>query len=198
MIVAPWQPRSTYSVLVTPPTEEPLTLDEAKLRAGLYWETTDPPDPRDQLMKDHVAAARAQVERDTGLALLTQTRDVFFYTLDSGLVALPAQALPLQEVVTVTPIDPASLASPWSFTAVQAVDPAFAGVAAGVARVKVGWIDAADLRAKDPLLLQAVGLLTAHFATAGRDLVSTIGTVVPLVPMGYDEAIQPYRLIWLA
>jgi len=61
------------STLVIAPTEEPLTLDEAKLRAGLDWVAGD---PRDALMTGFIAAARAKVEHDTGLALLTQTRNV--------------------------------------------------------------------------------------------------------------------------
>jgi hypothetical protein len=44
-------------------------------------------------------------------------------------------------------------------------------------------------------LVQAVGLLTAHYATLGRDLALS-GTMTP-VPMGYEEAIAPYRLIVL-
>ena len=199
MITAPWQPLAAWSVLITPPTEEPITLEEAKLRAGLDWPTTDPPDPRDQLMRDHIAAARSQVERDTGLALLTQTRDVLFVTLPSGLVALPMQALPLQAVVSVTPIDPGAVyALPsGAYSAVREVPPEFAGVPAGVARVTVGWLDAADLRLRAPLLVQAVGLLCAHFATAGRDAVVT-GTTAETVPLAYEEAIASYRLIWVA
>src|SRR5258705_9577128 len=61
------------SVLVTPPALEPLTLDQGKLRAGLDWVAGD---PRDALMTGFIQAARSQVEQDTGLALLTQTRDV--------------------------------------------------------------------------------------------------------------------------
>lgn len=192
---APWQTPHVASVLITPPVEEPLTLAEGKLRAGLSWPTTDPADPRDQLMQDFIAAARSQVERDTGLALITQTRDVYFYTLPGGVVALPMQALPLQEVVEVAPTS-----TPWRqgpFTiAPRASGWMFGDVAEGIARVTVGWLSAADLRVQAPLLLQAVGLLTAHFATAGRDAVIT-GTIATENPIGYEEAIQSYRLIWL-
>ena len=195
MILAPWQTPLTVSVLVAPPTQEPLTIEEGKLRAGLTWPVKIPPDPRDALMADHIAAARSQVERDTGLALLTQTRDVVFYTLPSGLVTLPMQGLPLQEVISVTPMAPSSPPIGLVRVAPQELAPAFAGVTAGTARVKVGWIDPADLRVQAPLLVLAVSLLTAHFATAGRDAVVT-GVAFPN-PQGYEEAISSYRLVWL-
>jgi uncharacterized phiE125 gp8 family phage protein len=105
-VYAPWG-TSSFSVLIEPPTAEPITLDEAKLRAGLDWPTTEPPDPRDQLMHDHIAAARSQVERDTGLALLTQTRDLYFAPVAVGdMVRLPSQSIPLQAIVSVDPLPP--------------------------------------------------------------------------------------------
>ena len=186
----PWAMFGAWSVLVTPPVEEPLTLAEAKLRAGLDWPTTDPEDPRDQLLRDHIAAARTQVEKDTGLALLTQVRDVRILAVTGApaLLALPTQTLPLQEVLAVWTLDgtPVPIVTPY----------ALSGISDGIARVRVGYLDPADLRARAPGLLQAVGLLTAHFATAGRDMVVT-GTIASEVPYGYEEAIQPYRLIWL-
>jgi hypothetical protein len=199
-MIAPWQsPLKSFSVLVTPPAQEPLTLEEGKLRAGLSWATTDPPDPRDQLMRDHIAAARGQVERDTGLALLTQTRDVYFTTIGDGLIALPCQALPLQSIDSVTPIEPTSAptwrSGAWTVTGNPHWVESLGGATTGVARCVVGWIDPADLRTKEPLLFQAVGLLTAHFATLGRDLAGTDSMNV--VPMGYEDAIGSYRLIWI-
>jgi len=207
-MIAPWQtPLGSLSVLITPPTEEPITLDEAKLRAGLAWPTTDPADPRDALMNDFIAAARQQVERDTGLALLTQTRDLYFTVITAGLVTLPMHALPLQEVISVTPIDPATgratgaarppgtigLVTVGGVTQLTAA--AFEGMTAAVAQCKVGWTDRAALKAAAPLLVQAVGLLTAHFVTTGRDAVST-GTATP-TPLGYEDAIASYRLVWV-
>jgi hypothetical protein len=203
MTVAPWQsPLKSFSVLIAPPAEEPLTLEEGKLRAGLSWTSAvapEPPNPRDQLMLDHIAAARSQVERDTGLALLTQVRDVYFTTVGDGLIALPCQALPLQSIDSVTPIEPAA-APAWRSGAFMVTGhvpwvEAVGGVITGIARCTVGWIDRADLRAKDPLLLQAVGLMTAHMATFGRDLVTS--DAVNLVPLGYEEAIASYRLVWI-
>ena len=203
----PWGPLGSSSVLVTPPTEEPITLEEAKLRAGLDWPTTEPPDPRDQLMRDFIAAARAQVEKDTELALLTQVRDLYFSTVTpSGGLAGPGQAFPLQEVIDVWPVDEAGGLGASVRGRVRVIGSrvpravAWAGAlpAAGVVvRAKVGWLDAADLRMRAPLLLHAVGLLTAHYATAGRDAV-VVGTSAEPNPLAYEDAIAPYRLIWVA
>jgi hypothetical protein len=183
----PWaQPSSVSSVLVTPPIEEPLTLDEGKLRAGLDWADGD---PRDDLMRGFIAAARSQVEQDTGLALLTQTRDVTIYaTITDGIFPLPVQALPVQSITTpagvrLTPTDW------WSWMP--------APIAAGTWRIIAGWPTAADLKAEAPLLIQAVGLLTAHFATLGRDLAYE-GRNIVAMPQGYEECIAPYRLVWVA
>jgi len=204
-LFAPWA-ASSFSVLIDPPTEEPITLDEAKLRAGLDWPTTDPPDPRDQLMKDYIAAARSQVERDTGLALLTQTRDLYFAPVVAGqLIVLPAQSLPLQSIESAGPLPP--VAAPvgesrsiqagarGALTVTHHLQAVIDFSAGALVRVIVGWVDAAELRAHAPLLVQAVGLLTAHYATLGRDLASLAAATE--VPYGYDDAIASYRLVWI-
>jgi hypothetical protein len=61
-------------------------------------------------------------------------------------------------------------------------------------RLVVGWATPADL---PPLLTQAVGLLTAHFATTGRDL-ATVGTIITSTINGYAEAIGPFQIVTLA
>src|SRR5436190_19232784 len=94
------------SVLVTPPSVEPLTLDDAKLRANLDWVAGD---PRDALMSGFIAAARSKVEQDTGLALLTQTRDVYLDAVQGRTIDLPSQSRPLQSVASVKSIDTAGV-----------------------------------------------------------------------------------------
>lgn len=194
-IVAPWaQPRSVSSVLVVPPAEEPLTLDEAKLRAGLYWVS---PDPRDDMMKEFIAAARQQVEQDTGLALLMQTREITVAPLAAvDVLPLPTQALPLISITDLdgNPIDPATYTVQPDTWTVRWNTPITAGV-----RIVSGWETAGALKQDAPLLYQAVALLTAHFATLGRDLASVgHGPSMAITPYGYDEAIGPYRLVWMA
>jgi uncharacterized phiE125 gp8 family phage protein len=190
-ISPPWQsPLAVSSVLVIGPTEEPLTLADGKLRAGLDWPAGD---PRDDLMNAFIAAARSQVEQDTGLALLTQTRAITYapITDPEAYILLPAQAWPVQSVT-----------SPTGQVVTFTTDPLRRGLmvtpldVSGTWQIVAGWPDAAALKAEAPLLVQAVGLLTAHYATLGRDLASE-ARHMETVPQGYDACIAPYRLIWV-
>jgi hypothetical protein len=155
------------SRLVIPPVMEPLTLDEAKLRAGLDWPSGD---PRDAQMLGFLRAARERVERDTGTALLLQTRDVYLSHLVST-AEFPAPAHPLQSVEE----------RPDLATDVYPV----------VLRIVVGWETVEEI---PPLLQFAVGLLCAHYATAARDVV-IMGTIVAEVPLGYEDAIADFRRV---
>jgi uncharacterized phiE125 gp8 family phage protein len=204
-----WAQESRYaaaphaiSVLVTAPVIEPLSLTEAKLRAGLDWVGGD---PRDALMNGFIAAARAKVEADTGLALLTQTRDVYLDAINGRTIVLPDQSMPLQSVTSIKSTDTAG--------AVNTLDPAnyVVDLASGriglalagawptdlrpfqpyVLRIVAGWTSAALLLAAAPLLVHAVGLLVAHYATVGRD-VTTVGTTIGPTPYGYEDAISGY------
>jgi len=186
---APWaRPWSVASVLVEGPTEEPLTLDQAKLRAGFEWA---PGDERDTLLRGFIKAARQKVEHDTGLALLTQTRDIFVAATSNGLVPLPWQAMPVQSLTAIE-------GSVGFFTqdlVQRALHFEEGATLAAMWRVVAGWPSPAVLEAEAPMLTQAVGLLTAHYATLGRDL-ALLGAAVP-VPHGYDACIDAYRVVWL-
>lgn len=172
-ITAPWSQPSTVTRLVTPPAEELFTVEEIKLRAALSWPTTTPPDPRDQMIEDYIRAARAKVELDTGLALLTQVREVTFQTapVAGTIPPLPPQCLPVQALQTISPT---------------------------VMQVTAGWPTVDDLIDEAPGLHQAVGLLATHYATLGRDLAIT-GAVasINIVPEGYEALIEAYRLVWI-
>jgi uncharacterized phiE125 gp8 family phage protein len=200
--------RSALSVLVEAPVDEPLTLEQAKARAGFDWVS---PDPRDALLLEFVRAARSKVELDTGLALLTQTRDAWlsaFPLLPSGVIRLPAQCRPLQSVTSIIwrDTDGISFMLPPEAYVVDLARGEIGLSAAGVwpalstlrtvapvtVRVVAGWPDPDILARQAPLLLQAVGLLTAHYATAGRDLVAE---GLAEVPLGYAAAIAPYEPI---
>lgn len=181
---APWAtPYGVSSVLVDGPVAEPLTLDEAKLRAGLDWPAGD---PRDALMLSFIKAAREKVEADTGLALLEQTRRVTIRARAGELLPLPAQTIP---TVSITP------------DAGHAYPPTFDGIVLAsdydaTLTVVAGWPTPAALAAEAPLLVQAVGLLVAHMATLGRDLAAFEESF--LLPLGYAEAIATYCHVRLA
>lgn len=192
------------SVLVTPPTQEPLTVDQGKLRAGLDW---DPGDPRDALMTGFIAAARHKVEQDTGLALLTQTRDVYYDAVLEDAITLPAQSLPLQSVASIKTTDTAGAVNTLATTeyTVDLVSGRISVSQTGVwptdlrrfqpwvIRIVSGWATPDALLAQAPLLVHAVGLLVAHYATRGRDLASADG--ITEVPYGYADVIVPHQMV---
>jgi uncharacterized phiE125 gp8 family phage protein len=190
------------SVLTTPPTGEPLTIDEGKLLAGFEWPAGD---PREPLMRGWIQTARAVVERDTGTGLLTQTRTLWLDSLPLPFT-LPPPAKPLQ-AVTITATDLTSTE--------QIIDPSlyvvdlaggriglgptgFAGWPQTTLRgfqpwrleLVLGYPDVATLEATEPLLLSLVRLLTAHLATMGRDVV-TPDQVVEM-PFTYTALLESY------
>jgi uncharacterized phiE125 gp8 family phage protein len=196
------------SVLVTPPVLELMTLAEAKLRAGLQGAWIDG-DPRDGLMRGFLATAIQQVQHDTGIALLEQSYDVFCDAVPRGPLALPWR--PIQSVV-VTSTNSAGVATILEASNYvldkSSVAPTPARIALTDAgawptdvrtfqpwafRIVVGFASVDLLRATAPGLIDAVGLLVAHLATAGRDRFTESA-----LRDGYDELIAPYRLVTVA
>jgi hypothetical protein len=169
------------NVLVEPPTIEPLTLDEAKLRCGVEWPSGD---PREAQLMAFVKAARERVERDTGYALLTQTRDLYLSHLVNP-HDFPAPARPLQSIGAIPVPDPPPPPDDGVWP------PSASALYPYTARIVVGWPTVADI---PPLLVFAVGLLTAHYQTAGRDAV-VVGTIATTVPLGYEEAISDFARV---
>lgn len=165
-------------------------LERARIVAGDAEST--------ELLQSYIAAAIAQVELDTGLALPTQTISVSFDAPAGGVLLLPRP--PCQAVTAITYVDgngdtvalvpddviqqldtlsmPARLA--WTPGTVSA--PMTLTLTAGWAKAQL-----------PPTLKFAVGLLATHYLTAGRDRV-VIGTSVIDMPAGYDEAIAVHRL----
>lgn len=191
------------SVVVTAPVIEPLTVAQGKryARDDAYDES---------LMADFIRAARAKVELDTGLALLTQTRDVLIDVVPGDVIQLPAQSKPLQSVTSVKTIDTDG------DTNTLATDQYLVDTASGrislsqsgvwpsdlrtfqpwVIRIVAGWTSSMLI---PPLLVHAVGLMTAHYANAGRDiLVLGAGLAAVEMPFGYEAAIESYRVVTLA
>jgi uncharacterized phiE125 gp8 family phage protein len=196
------------SVLVTPPVLEPLTVEQAWLRAGLPIWTPDV--ARDALMTNLIAAARSKVEQDSGRALLTQTRDVSLDAISGRTISLPAPSTPLQAVTSIKSTDTAGIQHTLD-PAHYDVDLASAriGLTLGgawptdlrpfqpyVLRIVAGYASVALLTAAEPMLVHLVGRLVAHYATLGRDLASV--DAATLVPFGYEDDIAPYRPVVVA
>jgi len=121
-------------------------------------------------------------------------------------LTLPPQSLPLQAVTSISSIDTAG--------GTNILDPAnyVVDLASGRVGLALGGVWPTDLRPFQPftirivsgcssdaqippLLVHAIGLLTAHYATAGRDVV---GPLVSDTPYGYADAIAPYHLVSVA
>jgi uncharacterized phiE125 gp8 family phage protein len=182
---------------------EPFTLAQGLLLAGFEWAAGD---VREPLMTGWIAAARQKVEQDTGLALLSQMRDVYFDAI-TGDLDLPAQSMPLQSVVSITSVNTAGVVQtvPADQYHVDAVSGRL-GLAYGaswpadlrpfqpwIVRLVSGWSSPTRI---PPALLHAVGLMTAHYATHGRD-VTIVGTIVAATPYGYEDAIAPFCRVTL-
>lgn len=209
-VVVPVTIAGTGGTVTRTAAAEPLTLDEGKLRAGQDW---DDDDARDALMSGFISAARSKVEQDTGLALLAQTHDLYYDAVPwaswTQPIALPDQSRPLQAVLSFKSTDTGGVS--------QTLDPAqyVVDVASGriglalgglwpidvrpfqpfVIRIVSGWSSVAQI---PPLLVHGVGLMTAHYATAGRDVAEIMRGVAIEMPYGYDDAIGPYQLLTLA
>jgi len=193
------QPGTGGTVRRTIPVE-PLTLEQGKLRAGLDWTS---PDPRDALMQSFISSARQHVERRTELALLAQTRDVYFDAIASWVIDLPSLCKPLQSVVTVQwfdtaggahVLDPASylvdtVSGRIGLTSAVTWPSGLRTFQAWNIRVIAGAPSIAEIPAP---LLQAVGLLVGHLATLGRDLAVATTSSVLEVPQGFEDTIAPW------
>lgn len=192
------------SVLVTPPTTEPLSIAEVKQRARISTSAED------GLIRTYIKAARDQVEQDTGLALLTQTRDVYLDSVPAGITPFALPWPPLQSVTSVKYTDTGGIVQTlaasnyvWDASSMPArlalsdvgVWPTDIRVfQPWVIRIVVGWTNPALI---PPALLEAVGILAVHMATFGRDLVSVGNTVTPML-QSYHEKIAAYSLVRVA
>lgn len=190
------------SVLVEPsaggsPVADVISLDEAKKWARITADTEN------TLLDTCRRSAQHAVEQETGLALRTQTRDVFLDVVD-GTLALPAQSVPLQSVTWVKSYNTAG--------ALQTLDVSnyaldLAGARIGlslsgvwptdlrpfqpyVIRIVSGWPDVASM---PPPLVHAVGLLTGFYANEGRNRF-----VAKDLRDSYEDVIAPYRLVTVA
>jgi uncharacterized phiE125 gp8 family phage protein len=208
-------PGGTWAArVITPPNDDDiLTLAELADRTHVT--------ESDALMTDYRAAARRQVERDTGCALTTQTIQVAYDVapVAGDVFVLPCP--PLQAVAAITfvladgttlAVDPATAPitlDAWSFPARLCWNslPIFPQSLATFQPLRlnlvVGWTGPAYVPPASPpfttplpsSLKHAVGLLASHYLTYGRDLVSE--NVASEIPMGYDDAIAPYQVLVL-
>ena len=87
--------------LVTAPTVEPVSLEEAKAQCRIEPSEADD----DEFLTDLIAAAREMVEKDSGRAFTRQTRELQLDAFPVGVIELPRA--PLVSVSSVTYVDEA-------------------------------------------------------------------------------------------
>lgn len=190
-------------VVVTAPTAEPLTLDEAKIHLGLEDTTAN-----DQRLAPLIPAARQQVEHVTGRALVTQALDIYFdYAPLGPELCLPMP--PLQTVTSVTSFDESDVPTVMSsadYLVDSASQPGRVVLKAGkswptslrsvnalVVRVTAGYGEAS---AVPDALKQAIKLLVGAMNEHREQvIVSQFAGQFLEVPFGYKQLIAPYR-IW--
>jgi uncharacterized phiE125 gp8 family phage protein len=190
------------AVRIDGPDNEPLTVEELKDRGRI--DRTD----EDNLLVDYLVAAREQVEADTDHAIGTQTWQVRLEPLPLVGYALELPWPPLQAVLEIRAfdlygddvvLDPATyrvdaISRPGRLLLLPSVVVGTGRGAAGLVLTLTAGFTEDTLPAR---LKQAIGLLAAHMAGPGRDLVQT-GTranAMPFVPYGYAELIAPFQRV---
>lgn len=194
--------------LITGPTTEPVTLDEAKAHCRIAIADDD------GLLAGYVLAARNHLEEITGRAFLTQTWEAtfdddwpWFFDMDSHRHSRLIQLFrsPVQSVTSVTYVDAAG-ATQTLATSQYVVDtastigniyPAY-GVtwpsvrcqrAAITVRFVAGWTD------KFPDSLRQALLLLIGFWYENRETVN-VGNITSELPMTVASLIAPFRVYY--
>lgn len=189
-----WYASHYRLTLVTGPSDEVITLDDAKAHAKIAHGSDN-----EQLLA-WIAAATRKVEHDTEMALLTQTWDLAVRAFPSptGVIALPLR--PVQSVTSVTYYSGAG--APLTLSAGQyALDASLDRIALtfggswptdlwsdrpAVVRFIAGYASPADV--PEDLKL-AVKLLVTHYSEERQP--AREETLQP-VPFGYEDVIRPY------
>jgi uncharacterized phiE125 gp8 family phage protein len=202
-------PAHMRSVVVTPSVPV-LTRAQGKTYAGLDWLDGD---ARDALMDNWILSAQRKVEQDTGVALLTQTIDVYLDALPSDRTPIDLPWRPITAITSVKYTDSGGTQQTLDPTNYLYDGASAAPIAARIAlsqtglwpsdlrffqpyviRLVAGYADVTALQAAAPELFDAVGLLVGHAANTGRDRYTNTAQLRD----EYDEKIAPYRLVAVA
>ncbi len=176
---------------------EPLTLAEAKIYARLTG--TD----LDTILPGLITTARAQLQHDTGIVLLTDVYDVSFDNLprDRTPIALPWRPVP--SIASLTSVDTAGAANVLDATN-YVLDPGSdTPIAARVGLSTAGaW--PTDLRSFQPYVLRIVAGWSS-IAAIPHPLIDALGFLVDAIVNKdaiaramYEDVIAPYKLVCVA
>jgi len=201
-------------VLVTPPVEEPLTIEEAKLHLRIEEDVTD----EDGLILALIKAARVHVENETGRALLTQTwrqytDDRFPYlrgfygSRDAPFILSPT---PVQSVTHIKYYNTAGVQTTFgagNYVVDITGDSARITLAYGISwpatqypmtrAVEVEFVAGYQNPSLiPPTLKQAMKLLIGNWYEQRESTV--VGTTAQSVPLAYESLIAPHRVLAVA
>jgi uncharacterized phiE125 gp8 family phage protein len=209
MLTSPYRdryhrPDRVAITVVTPPVEEPLSVDDVKswLRGYDASDTSE-----DFTIESLIRAARHQVEEDTGLKLMTQTVDQTVDQFPCGLEPVQLYVGPVQSVTSVTVhsstdvssvvattvyfLDTSRRAARLCLKTSQAWPTDLRWQVAAVVRVVVGYTSAGLI--PEPLL-HAMRLLIEHWH---HDCEGESSKTAPRIETAYEALIKHYRLEWL-
>lgn len=89
-----WDPQEVHTRILTPPASEPVTLKQAKKQLEL----AEADDSHDEQLQFLIETSRDSVERDTGMAMLTQTVE---HVQAGFTVAIQLQRRPVQSIASI-------------------------------------------------------------------------------------------------
>ena len=188
--------------LVTPPSTEPITLDEAKLQCRV--DTSD----EDALLAHYITAARGLVEAESGRALLTQTWEMRidgWYEFGDGIIRLPYA--PTQQVEGIVWLDSDGVShtvDPNTYLVdTSSLPPRIVPVSSwpttpemvSIAGIRITFVAGWEERDKVPAWAkQAILLLVAHWYE-NREAVASVGNPRDL-PIAVDRLLAAHRVWW--
>ena len=188
-----------HSQVTVAPTNEPVTLDEAKTHLRVTHSNDD------AYIYALITAAREWVEDYTGRSMIEQTRTYLLDSFPSGddFIVLPRS--PIKSVTSVVYVDTAGANQTWSsanYIADTTSDPGGVYLAYGAS-----WPDTRSQRHAVtityvagytivPQRLKQAMLLIIGELYARREL-SIIGATVSEVPFAVQALLTPFRLVYL-
>jgi uncharacterized phiE125 gp8 family phage protein len=89
-----WDPQEVHTRILTPPASEPVTLKQAKKQLEL----AEADDSHDEQLQFLIETSRDSVERDTGMAMLTQTVE---HVQAGFTVSIQLQRRPVQSITSI-------------------------------------------------------------------------------------------------
>ena len=195
---------SGRSLLISGPTEEPLTVADAN--AHLRVDTYD-----DEItIEGLITTARIRVEQDTGRALITQTWDFYWDDVPPSSTLLLPKA-PIQSVTSVTSYNDSDVAAVLAATNYRVDTVSEPGritltssgawpsdvrdTNAFVVRAVCGY--GAAVTVPRPLTQAMLLLIGSLYEQREQVLITQFAGQFIEMPFGYRELISPYRLTWV-